>query len=340
MNLDEIKETLWLYSTHENHPTQVDEAYANLRDGGGAVVDGLIWALQQDDLDLTILALQLLEMFYTHSMPAFSSEPQAAVRALISDEEDRLVRLTAINTANVIGDTSEDLIPLLTPRLESEDKIERIVAAGHLWRLNRSEDAYFVLRREAAREEMAKEFLDTVEFPIRPEMAGDRKPIRRVHQCAFGRSDEANLVDSLRDGGFVEASLVAETDGQVIAHILFSHAKIVTSSRIVDALSLAPISVLPCHQRKGIGTRLALAGLEVSRKNGHRIALIPAHLFSKFEFEFSPKRARRIESPIEGGEAWMAFQLWPNSLKGINGRVEFSPPFGQSGAMTNWNWGQ
>jgi len=60
--------------------------------------------------------------------------------------------VTAINTAHVMDDVSDDLIPLLTPRLESKDAFERIFAAGNLWRLSRSEDAYVVLRREAARE--------------------------------------------------------------------------------------------------------------------------------------------------------------------------------------------
>ena len=73
-----------------------------------------------------------------------------AVRALISDEEDRLVRVTSINTLHVMGDTSEELIPLLTPRLESEGDFERLFSAGNLWRICRSEDAYFILRREAA----------------------------------------------------------------------------------------------------------------------------------------------------------------------------------------------
>jgi hypothetical protein len=51
-----------------------------------------------------------------------------------------------------MGDVSDDLIPLLTPRLESEDDFERLGAAANLWRICRSEDAFVVLRREAALE--------------------------------------------------------------------------------------------------------------------------------------------------------------------------------------------
>ena len=95
---------------------------------------------------------------------------------------------------------------------------------------------------------------------IRAEADQDRESIRQVNQQAFGGDDEANLVDSLRDRGFVEISLVAETDGQVVGHILFSKVKVITKIGMVDALSMAPLEVLPEHQRKGIGTRLICDG--------------------------------------------------------------------------------
>jgi len=145
--LDEIKDTLWLYATDQQHPTQVDEANAALVGFGDLVIDGLIWGLQQADIDLKLLALQLLQEHFTDAERALS-----AVRALITDDEDRLVRVTAINTAHLMGDTSDDLIPLLSQRLESDDDFERLCAAANLWRICRSEDAFVVLRREAARE--------------------------------------------------------------------------------------------------------------------------------------------------------------------------------------------
>lgn len=158
--LEEIKDTLRLFATHQRHPTQVDEAHAALVGFGDLVIDGLIWSLQQADIDLKLLALQLLQEHYSDAERVLP-----AVRALISDDEERLVRVTAINTLYVMGDTSDDLIPLLTPRLESNYEFERLCAAVNLWRICRSEDAYVVLRREAAREgspmaEMALGFLE------------------------------------------------------------------------------------------------------------------------------------------------------------------------------------
>jgi predicted N-acetyltransferase YhbS len=40
----------------------------------------------------------------------------------------------------------------------------------------------------------------------------DHDAIRRVNLPAFGGDDEANLVASLRDGGFLDVSLLAEAD--------------------------------------------------------------------------------------------------------------------------------
>src|SRR5262245_33137273 len=71
---------------------------------------------------------------------------------------------------------------------------------------------------------------------IRPETAADHEAIRHVNRLAFGQHDEARLVDALRDGGYVRASLVAEKDGQVVGHILFSDLPITSGAGTAPAL--------------------------------------------------------------------------------------------------------
>lgn len=163
---------------------------------------------------------------------------------------------------------------------------------------------------------------------IRPEADQDRAAIWSVNQSAFEGDAEANLVDSLRDGGFVEVSLVAEVDGEIVGHILFSRVAIVTKTGTVDALSLAPMAVLPSHQRRGIGSRLVEAGLDARRECGSRIAVVLGHPEFYPRFGFSAELARRLESPFGGGEAWMALELVRGTLEGVEGRVEYSLPFG------------
>lgn len=162
---------------------------------------------------------------------------------------------------------------------------------------------------------------------IRPEDEQDRAAIWHVNQQAFDGDAEANLVDALRDGGFAEVSLVAEVDGEIVGHILFSRVVIATKAGTVDALSLAPMAVLPSHQRQGIGSKLVEAGLEACREQGDRIVLVLGHPDFYPRFGFSAELARPLNSPFGGGEAWMALELVPGALSEIEGRVEYSPPF-------------
>lgn len=162
---------------------------------------------------------------------------------------------------------------------------------------------------------------------IRPEAEQDRAAIWHTNQAAFQGDAEANLVDALRDGGFVGVSLVAEVDGEIVGHILFSRVAIVTRVGTVDALSLAPMAVLPSHHRQGIGSRLVKAGLEACREAGHRIVVVLGHPEFYPRFGFSSALAEPLQSPFGGGEAWMALELVPGALDGVDGRVEYSPPF-------------
>ena len=162
---------------------------------------------------------------------------------------------------------------------------------------------------------------------IRPETTKDQESIRRVSQQAFGGDDEANLVDALRDCGFVEISLVAAMDGKIVGQILFSRVTIITNVGTVNALSLAPMAVLPSHQRKGIGSKLVKAGLDACRERGHTVVLVLGHPEYYPRFGFSAALARSLESPFGGGEAWMALELVPGALSDVEGRVEYSPPF-------------
>ena len=169
---------------------------------------------------------------------------------------------------------------------------------------------------------------------IRPETAADLAAIQEVNRLAFIGEDEARLVDLLRDGGYVRVSLVAEEDGQILGHILFSDLPIVTPGGIVPALSLAPMAVIPSHQRRGIGSRLVGEGLKTCAEAGHRIVVVlgPPEFYPRFGF--SAMMAGRLRSPYSG-PAFMAVELVPGALEGVEGEVRYPPPFGVAPARTD-----
>ena len=165
------------------------------------------------------------------------------------------------------------------------------------------------------------------EITIRAEADGDREAIWAVNRSAFESDAEANLVNILRDSGFVTVSLVAEIEGEVVGYILFSPLTIIAKVGTVEAVSLAPMAVLPSHQRQGIGSRLVAAGLYVCRELGHRIAVVLGHPKFYPRFGFSADLASPLINPFGGGEAWMALELLTGALCGIEGKVEYPAPF-------------
>jgi putative acetyltransferase len=162
---------------------------------------------------------------------------------------------------------------------------------------------------------------------IRPEVSADYEAIRHVNRLAFNQDAEARLVDALRDEGYVRVSLVAEDDGKVVGHILFSDLSIISEAKTIPALALAPMAVLPEFQNQGVGSALVHRGLGVSKEQGHRIVIVLGHPQFYPRFGFSSKLASSLGSPFRGRDSWMALELMPGALTGVVGRVEYPPPF-------------
>jgi putative acetyltransferase len=168
---------------------------------------------------------------------------------------------------------------------------------------------------------------------MREEKPEDREAIREVNRQAFGREDEARLVDALRAGGYVRLSLVAEEERQVVGHILFSDLPIVTQAGTVNALALAPLAVLPARQRQGIGSCLVREGLRACAEAGHRIVVVVGHPAYYPRFGFSAHLAEGLKSPFSG-PAFMALELVPGALEHVTGKLCYPPPFGLEASLT------
>lgn len=163
----------------------------------------------------------------------------------------------------------------------------------------------------------------------REETPDDYAAIREVNRAAFGTDAEADLVDRLRAAGDFIASLVAIYGGGIVGHVLFSKVRIQSlTAGCVVAASLAPMAVVPQHQRLGIGSSLVSLGLEMCRERGYGIAVVLGHPEYYPRFGFRPELTRGLRSPYTARpdfspDAWMAMELVPGSLVGLVGSVEY-----------------
>jgi putative acetyltransferase len=98
---------------------------------------------------------------------------------------------------------------------------------------------------------------------IRAEHPAERAVVERVVADAFGDQGAvvAELVRVLRASPDA-LSLVAERDGAVVGHVLFSTSLLDAPPRLVPVQVLSPLAVDPAHQRTGVGSALVRRGIE------------------------------------------------------------------------------
>lgn len=146
---------------------------------------------------------------------------------------------------------------------------------------------------------------------IRYARPADHPAIAEVNASAFGGPDEARLVERLRAGGDVLFELVADEDGEIVGHILFSR---LWADRLELFAALAPMAVRPDRQRDGLGSSLVRAGLESAREFGAHGVLVLGHTGYYPRFGFAAETAANVRSPYAGSPAFMALALEPGAF--------------------------
>ncbi len=106
---------------------------------------------------------------------------------------------------------------------------------------------------------------------IRNETTSDIDAISEVTEAAFRTLQISNhteqfIIEALREANALTVSLVAEIDELVVGHIAFSPVTISDGSP--NWYGLGPVSVLPAHQKQGIGGSLVNEGLSLLRALG------------------------------------------------------------------------
>ena len=160
---------------------------------------------------------------------------------------------------------------------------------------------------------------------IRQEKNTDIEAITQVTIAAFenhpiSRQTEHFIINALRSAGALALSLVAEIDEKIVGHIAFS--PIAISDRTTSWYGLGPVSVLPDHQKQGIGKALVNEGLSLLKgMNAQGCALVgPPEYYQKFGFKNYPEM-------IHEGIPQEVFLVLPFSEKMPKGTVSFNEAF-------------
>jgi len=162
---------------------------------------------------------------------------------------------------------------------------------------------------------------------IRAEEQRDWGAVRAVNVSAFERPAEANLVDALREQAQPLVSLIAEDNGAIVGHIMFSPVSI-SGHPALKIMGLAPMAVVPEHQRKGVGSALIRAGLEQCKQLGFGAAVVLGHPAYYPRFGFSPSARFGIGCEYQvPEEVFMVVELQTGYLRGTSGKVKYHAAF-------------
>ncbi|UOY90216.1 GNAT family N-acetyltransferase [Bacillus glycinifermentans] len=171
---------------------------------------------------------------------------------------------------------------------------------------------------------------------IRQELTEDYNTTEEIVKKAFLNEEYSDkkehlLVNRIRksDAFIPELSLVALNQGKnIIGHVLLSKIKIADGDNAVDSLALAPVSVAPEYQKKGIGSRLIRTALKNAAELGHRSVIVLGHKDFYPKFGFKPASLWNIQAPFEvPDEVFMALELTDHSLEHVQGVVHYSEAF-------------
>lgn len=173
-------------------------------------------------------------------------------------------------------------------------------------------------------------------FTIRQEDAEDYELTEKVVQRAFVDAEysdkrEHKLVSRIRkSNAFIpELSLVAvDANEKIVGHILLSKIKIKNSEQNIESLALAPVSVLPDYQNRGIGRQLILEALKRAKELEYQSVIVLGHPEYYPKFGFKKASELGINAPFDvPDEAFMVIELMEKALHQFSGTVEYPNVF-------------
>lgn len=162
---------------------------------------------------------------------------------------------------------------------------------------------------------------------IRIEEEQDHEAVYAINTSAFESPAEAKLVNALREQAKPVISLVAEDNGEVVGHILFSPVSL-SEHPDLRISGLAPMAVAPGRQRQGIGSALVREGLKRCQQAGFVASVVLGHPEFYPHFGYMPASRFNIGCEYEvPDEVFMATELVPGALSDTVGTIKYHAAF-------------
>ncbi len=164
---------------------------------------------------------------------------------------------------------------------------------------------------------------------IRQERPEDFETIDKIHDLAFGHDWESKLIRNLRteEGYDPTLSLVAEHEGKVVGHILFSRITIESPVSSVPALILAPLAVFKEYRGIKAGTMLVSEGIRIAKERSEKMILVYGHRFyERFGFTMAHEKGIFRPNPIKG-ELVRLLELEDGAADGAMGVIKYPVSF-------------
>ena len=166
---------------------------------------------------------------------------------------------------------------------------------------------------------------------IRQECEADYPQICRLVKDAFAGAEHADgseqdLVEALRKGAayLPELALVAEVNGILAGHIMLTRAAVGGAPVLV----LAPLSVRPEFQRRGVGTALMERAHEIAGARGEDYVLVlgSQDYYPRAGYRPAEELGAAVPEGIPSAN-FMALRL-REGAEPLSGAVAYAPEFG------------
>lgn len=173
---------------------------------------------------------------------------------------------------------------------------------------------------------------------IRVSTESDRSAIDGIHMSAFGQRhgpDTVELVNGLLEDETAKPllSLVAEKNGELVGHILFTTAGLHPANQETSIRILAPLAVSKEAQDEGIGGALIREGLNQLAESGVDLVFVLGHPHYYPRFGFQTAGLLGFEAPyaipLEHANAWMVQELKAGGIGNNQGRIQCSEVLNQ-----------